>query len=222
VCFRCLPKISNCPVCNGRFQNEQNIALENISRQLHYPCRHRRFGCSELLTWDIIQEHEEECCYGIYGCPICEDEDIRCPWKGPLFDLKEHLITNHENKFSEVTDTLTQTMTNMRQGVFYDTAIYTMGELFYRRVENTPSGFYGYVQYIGPQKNSKKYKFELSLQKSYGPERLTACFLSSSCRLEKRDIYMRKNCLQIKSNAMEYFVNEDGALKIVTKISRVE
>jgi hypothetical protein len=189
---------------------------------MHYPCRHRRFGCLELLTWHLIQEHEEECYFGVYVCPISEDEDIRCPWKGPLFNMREHLISNHGNKYCEVTDTLTQTMINMRESVFYDTVIYTMGELFYRRVENIPSGFYGYVQYIGPKKNSKNYKYELTLQKSNGPEKLLACFMTGSYWLEKRDIYKTRNCLQVKSNAMEYFVNEDRDLKIVTKISKCE
>jgi hypothetical protein len=221
ICFRCLPQLRKCPICNGLFQREHNIALENIARQIYYPCRQRRFGCLEVLTWDKIEGHEEDCSFGVYGCPIYEDEDIGCPWKGPLFELKGHLISKHGNKYWEVSDTLTQQVIDMREGVFYDTAIYTMGELFYRRIENTSNGFYGYVQYIGPKKLANKYKYKLSLQKSYGPEKLTVCHITSDCWKSKRDIYKTKKCLQISSSVMEYFVSEDRTLKIVTRFSKV-
>jgi hypothetical protein len=174
-----------------------------------------------VLTWGIIEEHEEECHFGHYNCPICDDGDVRCPWKGPLFDLKEHLISNHVNKYWEVKDTLIQTALDIRPNVFYDTVIFTMGELFYRRVENISTGFYGYVQHIGPKRDANKYKYELSLQKSKGPEKVTVCYVTSSCWQQKRCIYKARKCLQIDSNVMEYFVNENRDLKIITKISEV-
>lgn len=81
----------------------------------------------------------------------------------------------------------------MRKGLFYDTAVYTMSE-FYRRIENNTNGYYGYVQYISPKKCANKYK--LSLQKSCGPEKLTACYITSNCWENKRDIYKTKKCFQ--------------------------
>jgi hypothetical protein len=101
---------------------------------------------------------------------------MRCPWKGPLFDLKGHLSSKHENKYWGVADTLTQQVLDMRDGVFHGTDVYTMGELFYRGIEDTTNGFYGYVQYTSPKKCANKYK--LSLQKSYRPEKLTACYIT--------------------------------------------
>ena len=39
VCVDCFPRLAHCPTCRGDMSQERNLAMEQISRLLKYPCR---------------------------------------------------------------------------------------------------------------------------------------------------------------------------------------
>ena len=39
VCVDCFPRLAHCPTCRGNMSEERNLAMEQISRLLNYPCR---------------------------------------------------------------------------------------------------------------------------------------------------------------------------------------
>jgi len=95
ICNICKPKMHRCPTCREQFLNTINLALEDLARQVMYPCKYRSYGCTEILSHDKIVGHQAKCWYSAQVCPVAKLANGDCRWIGSYSDIKGHLKENH-------------------------------------------------------------------------------------------------------------------------------
>ena len=100
ICDICKQKVSNCPTCRNQFLKTRNLALEDLARQVMYPCKYRSNGCTEIFNRDKIVGHQAKCQYGPHVCPVAKPENGNCGWTGN-YDVTGYLKENHLGKCCE-------------------------------------------------------------------------------------------------------------------------
>ncbi|PSN35796.1 hypothetical protein C0J52_27004 [Blattella germanica] len=96
VCHTCRQSVTVCPVCRAEFKLCRNVALENIAKGLRYQYKNL---CREILTLDLINEHEMVCPRRIHTCPMNTFPGNHvCHWRGFWKDCKQHYTRNHRSR----------------------------------------------------------------------------------------------------------------------------
>jgi E3 ubiquitin-protein ligase SIAH1 len=95
ICRICKQKVSRYPNCREQFVYSRNLALEDLARQVMYPCKYRSYGCTETLSHDKIFGHQATCQYIPQVCPFAKRAIGNCSCTGSYNDMKGHLQKNH-------------------------------------------------------------------------------------------------------------------------------
>ncbi|CAH0555509.1 unnamed protein product [Brassicogethes aeneus] len=100
ICIVCHDKEQKCLTCNAEWTKTRTSMVEDLTKNLKYPCRYKEFGCIEFGSEPELGEHEESCPLHIYKCPM-----EYCNESGNYKFLVEHLNGGHKDK--ELTSNLT-------------------------------------------------------------------------------------------------------------------
>ncbi|VEN46700.1 unnamed protein product [Callosobruchus maculatus] len=95
ICGRCKHVLKKYPQDNQLRQ----YAYENLARFLTYPCSNKKSGCTAVLNWDNILDHEIVCEFQMVLCPLNHDDIFsvdKCTWKGNVRCLNEHIERTHK------------------------------------------------------------------------------------------------------------------------------
>ncbi|XP_023344613.1 E3 ubiquitin-protein ligase SIAH1B [Eurytemora carolleeae] len=93
ICYLCKCKLTSnlCPVCRAEFVPNRPLVAEAVAKLIPFSCKNAARGCSEQFTWKTKQEHEDNCLYRRYFCPV-----LTCPGEaGSLNQLKHHVNQKH-------------------------------------------------------------------------------------------------------------------------------
>lgn len=86
-----------CGRCNLTLEEQcittRNTAYEELAAEILFPCRYRHQGCNKKFQWNAAPEHEEQCDYRVYDCPVLPAG--ACLWKGTNSQLLDHYKREH-------------------------------------------------------------------------------------------------------------------------------
>lgn len=97
ICDNCKNKMQVCPVCRGTIQETRNFVLEKYiaeHKDMMYPCKYYKAGCSLLKKPSEIQNHEKSCDYGPLDCPV--SKEANCLQKFTKVEIMDHVDNNHD------------------------------------------------------------------------------------------------------------------------------
>ena len=172
VCSDCFPRLNHCPSCRGEMSSERNLAMEQVSRLLQFPCRYHPMGCKEAFALAKKDAHEKDCPFLQLKCPF----HGQCAFNGSLNEVVPHLKAEHN-----VTPVPVQPAGTLfyRAKNFYRRNIWTLvyewdNNLFRFIVKHVHSSQVGraeqncnlliaHVQYIGPDSMASSYAYQISL-----------------------------------------------------------
>jgi len=117
ICDNCENKLNFCPICSGQFIDTRNLALEDVARQVMYPCKYRSYGCTEIFEFDKIAGHQVTCRYIPQICPVAKLAIRKCSWSGSYEDMKVHLKENHLEECWEYVEGDFKLMYNLNGGM---------------------------------------------------------------------------------------------------------
>jgi len=221
ICSRCRGKVKRCISCQEPYLRGTNLTLETIARQVSYPCIYRANGCQDLFPVNLILDHQENCRYSAFSCPIILVGPKICPWKGSLLHLRDHLLINHENYIWEGTGAHIRKKTGITATGLYNEVIIAFGEIFYVQFRGHDKNYYGLVQYIGPKGQAKEYKSSVSILSKDGIEMVSACYLTSSYAEDIDDIITEGKCLKLHFDVVRKLLDNDGNMYTKVEISKL-
>lgn len=178
ICGNCKTKVLECPTCRDKIQDTRNFSLEKMTRLIKYHCKYRDFGCSFISTSDKIRNHESECKFGPYECPLKSYSS--CRWLGKLSDIMVHAKAEHEENILEVEIITWPFQEDCEDEDDIDWfLIKAHGEVFKLLFKYEQHTFYWSMQLVGPAEDAAKYMFELD-------------FVDNSN--SKQRLFIRHNC----------------------------
>lgn len=195
--------------------------LETIAQQVAYPCIYRSKGCQDSFSVQLIVNHQENCRYSAFNCPIVLVGRKVCPWKGRLSEMRDHLLTNHKNDVWEGTGACTRKKTGVSATGLYNDVVITFGEIFYIQFRGQDKNYYGLVQYIGPQGQAKQYRSSVSILSKDGIEMVSASYVTSSCTVDTEDIIADGKCLKLHFDVVRKLLDDDGNMHTKVEISKL-
>jgi hypothetical protein len=166
ICGGCKEHLSECPSCTGKFINTRNISLEKCAAIAVYPCKNREAGCKETFTVDDRNNHPAVCLFQRTECPFRKLSDVDCPWNGTLSDIEVHIKSKHARECSIVPGSLLIVLYSLTRGISYSRAIFTLGKLFYLTCKVEGDTFSFGVFHIGPNVETKAFKFKIKMGSS--------------------------------------------------------
>lgn len=94
ICKICVHELRHCPSCRQHFVNDRNVALEDLAKQVKYPCKYRSYGCTETFDHDTIGGHQAICLQIPQKCPFAKLAIRKCCWT-ESYDMEKHLKEIH-------------------------------------------------------------------------------------------------------------------------------
>lgn len=92
ICGRC---------CTNSNQSVYRMfALETVLREVYFPCRFNKRGCEEILLYDKGVDHEIQCNYRSFNCPLMLPGS--CVWEGPQSEMLLHFNKCHKDFVKEM------------------------------------------------------------------------------------------------------------------------
>lgn len=162
LCDICCKKLKECPNCKGALEGARNYTLEDIVQTFYYPCKYE--ACKFSSKADQIRNHEKNCIYGPFKCPLKAIED--CQWEGPITQIYDHVRTSHYENLLEVEEINTFVDLQKNEDSDPDEEVYIIRyayHLFMLHTLFTGSSFYWTMHTLGPPETSKKFKFEIDI-----------------------------------------------------------
>lgn len=171
VCADCFPRLAHCPTCRSAMSTERNLAMEQVSRLLNFPCRYHPMGCKISAPLSKKAEHERNCDFLQLKCPF----HGQCSFSGSLNMVVPHLKGEHQ---------VTPVPVQPNGTLFYRAKqfakrnlwafIYNWdGNMFRFLVKHLHASSVGrtdncnlviaHVQYIGPDSMAAQYAYQISL-----------------------------------------------------------
>jgi E3 ubiquitin-protein ligase SIAH1 len=221
VCIVCKPKLNRCHICQQPYLRGTNIALENITRQVAYPCIYQKSGCQDSFPINLITNHQEDCPYGPYRCPIVLAGHTRCPWGGPLAEMKGHFQNNHKDDVWEGTGVCSKKQVMVSPTGLHNNVIMTLGEIFYLQFRGQNDNYYGFVKYIGPKQYAKLYKSVISIVSKDGNEMVAASYITNNFVDENERIITDGKCLKLHYDVVRKLLDE-GSMHFKVEILKLE
>jgi E3 ubiquitin-protein ligase SIAH1 len=220
VCSVCRPKLSRCSECQQPYLKSTNQALENIVRQVSFPCIYKKNGCQESFPVQLVQEHEEDCPCSPYNCPVILAGRRRCPWKGLRLEMMEHLQNNHKDDIWEGAGVYSKKQMLSSTGLHNDVVI-TFGEIFYVQFRGQNNNYYGFVKYIGPKRGAKQYRSSISIVSKDGNESVMSCYITNNFQEDNEEIISTGKCLKLHYDVVRKFLDHDGNVYVKIEISKI-
>ncbi|PSN38637.1 hypothetical protein C0J52_26969 [Blattella germanica] len=200
VCHTCRQRVAVCPTCRAKFTVSRNVALENIAKGLQYPCSNQ---CDELLTLDLINEHEMVCQKGVHSCPMNKFPGNTCLWRGCWKDYKQHYITQHRVTMIETADFLSFSIGTGALSIFALNEIF----LYYKLHRNEK--WYFAMKMIGTKAEAAKYRTVMTLTSEDSSEVIVKTQPVRSYDEEWETIFKNYNCLQLDDGQVRHFIHND-------------
>ena len=216
ICSNCRVNMQECPTCRQPFANIRNLALENLTKRVKYPCTNRKFGCKETLPVDLIKGHEDVCRYAAYMCPFVKEK--HCPWADLRSNLKEHLLKYHGEDVKlqfEETSLIINTDSVELQGC---KVIFAHNEIFYVHILRRVNNYYIVVRYVGTPENASKYGYSICFKKLDDTESITVCHVARSAAEDLDQIYQTGACFNLPLDVLKRFVTHNANLPYKLKI----
>nr|CAD7392884.1 unnamed protein product [Timema cristinae] len=158
VCSICRPQLRDCPTCRSHFADARNLAMEKVADKLQYPCKNATMGCTDYFRLKDKVEHEANCSFRVYFCFLCE-------WKGMYRDMFVHILMDHGKlMLSGMKHRIDLPLGNALNNGGQTYIISAVGRLFRAQfMLGVQSEVMGLVQFIGPQRESKSYKYSIEV-----------------------------------------------------------
>nr|ACO10646.1 E3 ubiquitin-protein ligase SIAH1B [Caligus rogercresseyi] len=171
VCIDCFPRLHHCPTCRSNMCDERNLAIEQVSRLLHYPCRYHPMGCKQAFPLSKKGTHEKDCTYLQLKCPI----HGQCAFNGSLSEVVPHLAANHAVNPVPVQPTglLFYRAKHFNRRNLWNLIYSWDNNLFRFIVKHIHADIVGrtencnlliaHIQYVGPESMAARYAYGISL-----------------------------------------------------------
>jgi E3 ubiquitin-protein ligase SIAH1 len=221
ICSGCRPELSRCPECQQPYLRSTNQTLENVVRQVSFPCIYKKVGCQESFPIHLMQEHEEDCPYRPYNCPVILPEHRRCQWKGPRLAMKQHIQSCHKANIWEGTGVYSKKQLMVSSTGIHNDVVITFGEVFYVHFRGQNNNYYGFVKYIGPKRNAKRYRSTISIVSMDGNEFLTSCYITNNFQEANEDIIATGKCLKLHYDVIRKFLDNGSNMYVKIEISKI-
>jgi Seven in absentia protein family. len=212
ICSKCRPNLSKCPYCRQPFLNLRNKALESLSLRVKHPCCHKSYGCQLVFRADVKADHEIECPYRPYTCPLLKDNRIMCQWSGIHGDLKEHIQTKHKDRVTDINSWKHVCIRKYKEENKYTRVIFACDEIFYQQFEVIDSTFYFVVQHVGPENCGSSFQYCFNLAKKDNAEYVSVGFVAQSCKVDTETIYRSGQCVKLCYNTVKNFLDKNNNL----------
>ena len=93
ICDKCKSRLASCPVCRVQYgDNLRNYQLEELARQLKFPCSNECYDCKVLLSPFEKKDHEIRCDFKQLRCPFIKSD---CTWMNGKVFVVDHLREKH-------------------------------------------------------------------------------------------------------------------------------
>ena len=207
--------------------------MENVARNVKFPCVNQKWGCDKALTVAGIKNHKVRCFHNRRQCPWAPPCG-RCPWTGSTAALKEHLTGQHNDITADAEDVQKIELvmsTYGRKKLSPNKIISLMDETFIHCSSFIDNRFYCIVQYVGTKEDAEKYKYKFSVSRDRGKEKISVTHTVSSVTVDLREIREEGNCVQLPCDLLKKYCVEgntdDGyslfpVLKYSIKISEID
>jgi hypothetical protein len=156
--------------------------MENVGRNLNYPCINQNWGCDQVFPVDEIANHQAECFHNRRHCPWAPPPCGSCPWTEGTGGLRAHLTQSHANVTDvvEVGQKLHFVVFYEEKALFPDRIFSTSGNMFIHCSSFMDDKFYCIFQYVGTKKEAEKYKYKFSVSREGGKEKISVTHTVSS------------------------------------------
>ena len=217
ICNTCKQKLPHCPTCRQQFLNTRNVALEKVATDVKYPCTYRKYGCSEIYSFDLIGGHLEKCQFIPQPCPVNKLEFGTCTWSGIWSSMSSHLSQAHTNVRMDYLSQIffghyhiqIRGFTPARKRCQF---IFTRFSVFYSRSEIKNGIFYSVMQYIGPPAKAVKYGYRLKFVNKEGTEDLAVSHRVRCLDDDLSEVHNSGNCVKLYPEQFNRFANERSEL----------
>jgi hypothetical protein len=216
ICSNCRLNLQECPICRLPFANIRNLALENLTNRVKYPCYNRQFGCKETHPVDLLRAHESVCHYATYKCPFMKEK--QCHWADHLSTLKRHLLDCHSEDVKiqlEETSLIINTASAELKG---SKVIFVHNEIFYVHILRRMNNYYIAVRYVGTPESASKYGYSICFKKVDDTESITVCHVVRSAAEDLDQIYQSGDCFNLPLDVLKRFVTHNVNLRYKLKI----
>ena len=210
VCPECRPKLDECPTCRRGFVNIRNLALENVTRKVDYPCKNRIFGCKDTFPSDSIRKHQSGCSYSPYKCFLYTVKE--CTWSGPLNLLKKHLLNDHGEDFKEQTGPTSLIINTDSSELEGCKAMFAFDQIFYINIQRIGGYYYIAVRYAGPRERASEFGYRITFKKADSLDEITVCNTARSISEQINDIFESGNCFKFPIGLLKKFKVQEANL----------
>ena len=218
ICNICKPKVPHCPTCRQQFLDTRNVALEDLARQVMYPCKYRSDGCTEVFASDEIIDHQDRCWYCPQSCPVPDLNTQKCSWTGKYDQIENHLKEQHRDKCYEYVEEEPKTVKGLDTVSFYFKFLFAFNEVFFQVFRRKDDKFYVSVYYVGHTDNAGKFKYKVKFVNTDNTEGASVMHLTRSFNKEKNYLI---NSSKLLYGELSLLTNEEDDLKYIIKIRRV-
>ncbi|KAK9887463.1 hypothetical protein WA026_022610 [Henosepilachna vigintioctopunctata] len=77
--------------------NSEQVLYETVVQLSLFPCKYRNAGCSSVVKWGEVEEHEKACEYKNMACPFLGDGK-KCDWTGDPSEFLLHAENSHPDR----------------------------------------------------------------------------------------------------------------------------
>jgi E3 ubiquitin-protein ligase SIAH1 len=227
ICNICKPKVPHCPTCRQHFLDTRNVALEELTAEVKYPCAYRHYGCREIYKLDLIGGHQEKCQYIPQPCPVNKVNLENCTWLGIRCKINSHLKQTHNNVRIDYQVPGLYGNPNPLQisGVTPETKYYKLicygSDVLYSCSEIKDGIFYSVLQYNGPAAEAVKYQYKLEFLNKERKESLAVTLLARSLDEDLSEVHNSGNCVKLYPEQFNRFANEGCELAFSMEIIKV-
>ena len=221
ICIICWRNVSDCPKCRAKFVSIRNLALEDLARQVMYPCKYRPYGCVEMFSHAKIASHQATCRYIPQVCPFPKLAIRNCGWTGSYNDIKGHLKESHLEECCEYVEGDFKFLYKLTSGMECFCFIFAHNEVFYSLFQEKDNIFYAVLLYVGPAENATKYKYKVEFVNKDDTEGISVMHLTRSSDENLGNLYKSCNCGNLYYDVVRRLKDEEGNLKFKMEIIRI-
>ena len=221
ICSFCKPKVSGCSKRREKFINTRNLAVEDLARQVMYPCKYRSYGCTENFSHDKTAGHQATCRYSPQVCPVAKLAFGNCSWTGSYNDIKGHLKENHLEECCEYVEGDFKFLYKLTNYMKWFCFIFAYNETFFSLFKATSDTFYVVLLYIGPSENAAKFKYKVEFVDKDNTEGVTVMHLTRSFDEDLDNVCSSSKCGNLRYDVVNRLRDEEGNVKFKLEIIRV-
>lgn len=218
ICSDCRPKLQGCTICQYQFIDSRNVDLENLARNMHYPCVYNALGCFEMLPIEHISRHQVMCPQRPYICPLAQIPKVQCPWEGPRTDVQGHVKEIHDQYIDKtvVKNIGKVQLSAINKDFTYSRVVISMGQVFLYHLEVENGEFHFAMLLVGPKELASGFHYEMKMCTEN--EMILMRNVVCSNEEEVDAIFSSGKCVSLHLKAIKNFVTENNELSFEVKV----